>query len=274
MKGLKVSPKLLYLPSNTEGNDYIVGDLHGMFDELLKVLKHVGFNSKDRLFSVGDLIDRGPKSIELLREFRIRDNWYFVKGNHEHMMIKSIVDKNANDYNLWLSNGGNWIFSENDDELTEAAIWMSENIPTIIVIGENENRFNICHAEILNHRTIEGATNKQIDEWDFDFREEDALIWGRSIYNSYEQDYFINNNPFLFHSPTELSTTYVGHTPHFLEKDNLSLLKLEKNIYMDTGACFMNHNRYKDEALLSVLNHTTKQTYFLNNKGEIIEGVL
>jgi serine/threonine protein phosphatase 1 len=272
MNGLKVSPKLLYLPSNSLGNDYIVGDLHGMFDELLVLLDHIGFNSNDRLFSVGDLVDRGPKSIELLREFRIRDNWYFVKGNHEDMMINSIVFKSPNDYDLWLSNGGNWIFSENDDELTEIAIWMSENIPTIMVVGENENRFNVCHAELLNFKSIFGVSNKDVDTWNFTSTEEEEIIWGRNIYKDYESDYFINDNPFRYHS-SELSTTYVGHTPHFLDKEDMKVLRLEKHVYMDTGACFMKHNRYKDDALLSIINHKTGVSYFLNNEGQIFEGV-
>lgn len=282
MDGIKPAPKVKVLPSNSNGNDYIVGDLHGMLTELLVVLEHVGFdNSKDRLFSVGDLIDRGPQSLELLREFMVRDNWYFVKGNHEDMMIQSLIFDADNIFTLWLSNGGSWIFKENMDELKDAAIWMAENIPTIMVVGENENRFNICHAELIKQCLIGEVfplvENETIEVWDFTANEEEQIIWGRNIYQDYRDDYFINDNPFKYHSE-KLSITYVGHTPHFLPEHNetelYKMLQLEKHVYMDTGACFIKHERYKDDALLSVLNHTTQQTYFLDKDGNIIEGVL
>jgi len=49
------------LPTNQAGKDYVIGDLHGCYELLERLLDAVGFDkSKDRLFSVGDLIDRGP----------------------------------------------------------------------------------------------------------------------------------------------------------------------------------------------------------------------
>lgn len=48
---------------NEVGKDFIVGDIHGCLDQLKFQLSVTGFDkSKDRLFSVGDLIDRGPDS--------------------------------------------------------------------------------------------------------------------------------------------------------------------------------------------------------------------
>ena len=48
---------------NTVGRDFAVGDIHGCFTELQRGLDAIGFDpSTDRLFSVGDLVDRGPES--------------------------------------------------------------------------------------------------------------------------------------------------------------------------------------------------------------------
>jgi len=56
------------LPSNTLGRDFVIGDLHGCFDLLERLMKAVDFNfDKDRLFSVGDLVDRGPYSLSCLQ---------------------------------------------------------------------------------------------------------------------------------------------------------------------------------------------------------------
>jgi len=64
---LNITP-ILKLPTNTTGKDFVVGDLHGCYDLLESLLGAVSFDkSKDRLFSVGDLIDRGPNSLRCLR---------------------------------------------------------------------------------------------------------------------------------------------------------------------------------------------------------------
>ena len=55
------------LPTNALGKDYVVGDLHGCFDLLQRLLHEVEFNKvTDRLFSVGDLIDRGQDSFKCM----------------------------------------------------------------------------------------------------------------------------------------------------------------------------------------------------------------
>lgn len=49
--------------ANILGRDFVVGDIHGEFSKLSKLLSLVGFDEhSDRLFSVGDLVDRGPES--------------------------------------------------------------------------------------------------------------------------------------------------------------------------------------------------------------------
>ena len=49
------------------GRDWIVGDVHGCFQTLRQALAAIDFEpGRDRLFSVGDLIDRGPHSNEAL----------------------------------------------------------------------------------------------------------------------------------------------------------------------------------------------------------------
>ena len=51
------------LAQNTVGRDIAVGDIHGCFTELQRGLDTIGFDPcTDRLFSVGDLVDRGPES--------------------------------------------------------------------------------------------------------------------------------------------------------------------------------------------------------------------
>jgi serine/threonine protein phosphatase 1 len=76
-----------HFDKNQKGKDYVVGDIHGMFKDLHQLLIDINFNfENDRLFSVGDLCDRGTDSIDILNW--IDYPWFFpVLGNHEEVMI-------------------------------------------------------------------------------------------------------------------------------------------------------------------------------------------
>ncbi len=54
--------EILYFGDNLSGKDYVVGDIHGQFHKLENLLYEKGFDvNKDRLFSAGDLVDRGEE---------------------------------------------------------------------------------------------------------------------------------------------------------------------------------------------------------------------
>ena len=64
----------------------IIGDVHGMFDELVDLLNEVNPVPQDRVVFVGDLIDKGPDSPEVvafLRSFAEDHDVVLVEGNHE-----------------------------------------------------------------------------------------------------------------------------------------------------------------------------------------------
>ena len=71
---------------------YVVGDIQGCFEPFQHLLDKVQFNpDKDRLWSVGDLVNRGPDNLKTLRWFyEHRDNVTMVLGNHDlHLLAVS-----------------------------------------------------------------------------------------------------------------------------------------------------------------------------------------
>ena len=72
---------------------YLVGDIQGCFDELEQLLKTVGFcQSSDQLWLAGDLVARGPKSLETIRYIKsLGESANFVLGNHDLHLLATIA---------------------------------------------------------------------------------------------------------------------------------------------------------------------------------------
>lgn len=70
--------------------DWIVGDIHGSFGTLSDLLRRIDWREgRDRLFSVGDLVNRGPDSLEVLRWFSKTEGVHAVLGNHDlHLLAR------------------------------------------------------------------------------------------------------------------------------------------------------------------------------------------
>jgi serine/threonine protein phosphatase 1 len=85
----------------------IVSDVHGMYDELCRVLDAVSYSGSDRLVFVGDYIDRGTQSRKIL-DFMVQLSDYpqnvFLRGNHEQMVLR-LLEGETDFWYSWLEYG-------------------------------------------------------------------------------------------------------------------------------------------------------------------------
>lgn len=210
------NPYRKVVPVNIKGRDFVVGDLHGCRSLLDEKLETVQFDpSQDRLFSAGDLVDRGPESEKCLD--LLKEPWFFaVMGNHDAMLMAWIFgrkkgDKRQNLYEqAFIHNAGcDWV---------KRYYRASEHLPlleTLPFILEVEGQFQMVHAEMLDAMSGEVAPDSREDAMadhhficGFDAYGDwlDHLLWGRSIRWKHRI-----NQPLNPLSAPDLPT-YCGHT--------------------------------------------------------------
>ncbi len=252
---MKHSPDIQQLPANSSGHDYVIGDLHGCYDLLERLMDYVAFDkTRDRLFSVGDLIDRGPDSMRCLA--LLEEPWFYaVKGNHEQMMLDffmpylingqldSMVDINDTGF---IENGGHWVEQHYLSDCQCMSDAFNQGLarvlalPLVWVVGEGNTRFNVIHAELYNGDYFETSQNvtwldSDIDHWleqgSIVPEIQDRLLWGRKLMHSRLIDYdWARVQP-------GLSITFCGHTYADQPRQVLS------HLCLDTGASISLINR-------------------------------
>ena len=199
---------------------YVIGDIHGCLDELVYLLEALPLDAPDRLIFLGDYVDRGPNSKEVVsylihrRQTRSED-MIFLKGNHEDMFL-SYLGLPGKYGDMFLCNGG---------AATLASYGMSSRhhfpqdilhlIPQAHLKFFQELRsYYVEKTFLCVHAGIH--PNKPLDQ-----QEEEEMLWIR--------DEFILNRHILPY------TVLFGHTPQ--EK---VLFHLPYKVGLDTGLVYGN----------------------------------
>lgn len=94
---------------------YVLSDIHGNLQRFESIIEQINLQPDDTLYVLGDVVDRFPDGIKILRQIMKMPNVKMLLGNHEYMMINAIGDcqnTTAERYTgdramqLWYRNGG------------------------------------------------------------------------------------------------------------------------------------------------------------------------
>lgn len=91
---------------------YVLSDIHGNERRFNSIMKQINLQPEDTLYVLGDVIDRHPGGIRILRKIMAMPNTKMILGNHEYMMLRALgcpYDDNWDDGRAlehWYRNGG------------------------------------------------------------------------------------------------------------------------------------------------------------------------
>lgn len=225
--------RVLRFGLNQHGRDFVVGDIHGAYNSVLAAMKAANFDgSRDRLFSVGDLIDRGLDSWRCAR-FLAQHYVHAVRGNHEDMLLELYKDGEPHEAVLqWAAqhNGFGWwlnVPKEQRKDILEAIA----KLPNVIEIETRRGTVGLVHADIPAGMSWSAFVG-QIEAGDADVLQ--TSLWGRDRIRSANDD-----------GVAGIGRVFVGHTPQWNGVQRFG------NIYaIDTGAIF-GETGYKSEGRLT-----------------------
>jgi len=203
--------------ANAVGRDFVVGDVHGLFDSVERALAKVEFDpSRDRLFSVGDLIDRGPRSKDVV-QFLEQPFVYAVCGNHEDALLSLHAGSAQPNSELWLA-GAEW-WRELSKPERRTIITRLEHLPLVIEVPTPRGNVAFLHGDIP--RGMEWSAFCAALAQDPD-SVRDTVLWGRDRIERKDES-----------GVSGIGRVFVGHTIQW------GGLRRYGNVYaIDAGAVF------------------------------------
>ena len=258
-------------PSNNRGRDFVVGDLHGCLGLLQTLLNKAGFNpATDRVFSTGDLVDRGPDTPGCLA--LLEEPWFHaVMGNHEDMLVDYLDSLEqcqdeatlARSQERLLWNGGQWIL----DQLASCLEYQPglhtalRSLPYVISVGEpgDPDRFHVLHGDLFADSDIM-IRDSELDALGTAGHEHPMAsmlktsLWSRQLM---EETGMYRDTPML----EGLSRTYVGHT--IVRKPRL----VASHCFIDGGGFLCEYRGHSAEHYhLNLIDHSRGMHYWTNGQ--------
>lgn len=176
---------------------WAIGDVHGHNLTLQELLSQIKLGKEDKVIFVGDLIDSGPRSAQVIETVRSDSRFHSIRGNHEQMMIDSVVDLNSGRPGMttttWLMNGGmntmdsfDRVYGEDGDEkLREVCQWFT-SLPLEIILDR--------------HRIVHAGYDPLVE---MDSQKEGAMLWFREQFFDHPKALDTKKQIVFGHTPTQ-----------------------------------------------------------------------
>ena len=148
------------LAQNPTGRDFVIGDIHGHYSELMQTLNSVAFDfDRDRLICCGDLVDKGAESEKVVA--LLSEPWFFsVRGNHDQFIVDQF-HKAFHQERVLLWGGyaemtpqqvhqkyaGTW-FAKLPDAVQQSIAAALNQLPYALEVKTKQGRVGICHAGV------------------------------------------------------------------------------------------------------------------------------
>jgi len=144
---------------------YCVSDLHGRYDLYMKLLKRLKLSEEDRLYILGDLVDRGPEGLKIVLDVAKRENVICLMGNHDltaqFILSKLLGGLTAGQladlrelYGAWVYDGGDTTIAEFKAlslEDRRLAVMTLDSFRNYAEVKAGGNHFVLCHGGIDNY---------------------------------------------------------------------------------------------------------------------------
>lgn len=229
-----------FFGKNLYGRDFVVGDIHGCFTALENLLMQVQFNpNRDRVFAVGDLIDRGHESSRAV-EFLNYAWFHSIMGNHERMLIDACEYPAMQE--TWVKyNGGAW-WKQVPAAAKPRIKCLLQQLPMAFEISTAIGQIGVVHADIptgVDWVTFIKALNGNLDMAEY-------ALWSRNRYKYYKM--LGRTVPI-----DGIDLVVFGHTPvaQPIQATNI--------YYIDTGAALISDSSLGKLTLLQV--HPTLEVF-------------
>jgi serine/threonine protein phosphatase 1 len=228
--------------SETSHRRIIIGDVHGHYEGLMTLLDAIVPGTYDQIYFLGDLIDRGPDSAQVV-SFVQKNRYTCLLGNHEQLMLDAFPSGQAFTPALqaWLYSGGrSTVASYTDANLLLEHIEWFKTLPAYLDLGD----IWLVHAGVHPLLPIHAQTTHE-------------FCWIRDEFHSISKPYF----------PDKLIIT--GHTITFTLPKVApgTLAKGHGWLDIDTGAY---HPRSGWLTGLDVTNHKVYQANMFTNAVRIM----
>ena len=145
---------------------YVMSDIHGNLARFESIMMQIELKPTDTLYILGDIVDRYPDGIKILRRIMKMPNAKMLLGNHEHMMLNAVGDRlyakperyiDNRPIRLWYLNGGqvtNEYLKHIRKDLREEVFAYLRQLPLNLDIEVNGIKYKLVHGSpVENYMT-------------------------------------------------------------------------------------------------------------------------